>query len=893
MPYTAYGTEYTDLGTREAPPPKPPEQQQAAPDAGQQTGGGRQQRPVTMNQNTVGAVTSDGQVIQNPGYTPDAKRQDAFDNYARAGMRKNAEASRQQYFDTIRANESLQNDQFKRGVDEVNQRGFNLYGVLDNIDKAGGKDLSPEQGRMLEAATTDFGKQVAKNYGWQFNGAEYDWDKGTFTFQFQNDKGQIGTKTMSRDALNAQMVKAGYIDDPVEVRKREMAEEAERQKTDLATAKFAADLGFKQDELNQKIAAADKEHIVKLIDVASKLRGEDGQLDDFGKAILTYAINGLTGGQNAQDGQQQGGAQQQGYNGAAAQFANSGPGATWANNADGLSGEVKQRINAQRAAAEAQNNWRKEQDAKIHAEKEAKRAANGQSAAQESTSQESRVSKFGGGVREMSAAEQKDAEELADLRRREGNGTLTPGGLARLKELEGKEPLTDAERASMKKAGYGAEAAEERRSVASEMSRLNQEEAGLVKPRSLRSDKGASNSEMSEEDRFNALHSGEGEALPGEERRMTKNGPAAEGLEEMSDEDIARIERNAEGRRREAEETEAYEARGESYRSQFADGPSESQQRAMFEEALEKGKSERADREKRDYENLAKTSAEEERVSSRLDEMLRSRGMRMKDLDEKQIKSISSFIGRDNEDAANRLLDRAEQGMSDELNRRKESSERLRRQISGDVKSAEMTKEDARLAVELKSDIAENYSDVLSDAGLINEDLTSDDYRHMAAAKRYAESRALPGKAAEAGRQAVEDYLYDLGSRGPSSEKDPRKALRRENARKEAESKRDSFERRLRMDEANKAAARANRTMGASTFGGTVYDTVKDVGYGLRKSGKAVAGAAKQAAVGTARAIREAGERAGEEIYTWREAAEDAKKEREERRAKRKNRKGN
>lgn len=287
MPYTAYGTEYTDLGTREAPPPKPPEQQQqAAPDAGQQTGGGRQQRPVTMNQNTVGAVTSDGQVIQNPGYTPDAKRQDAFDNYARAGMRKNAEASRQQYFDTIRANESLQNDQFKRGVDEVNQRGFNLYGVLDDIDKAGGKDLSPEQGRMLEAATTDFGKQVAKNYGWQFNGAEYDWDKGTFTFQFQNAKGQVGTKTMSRDALNAQMVKAGYIDDPVEVRKREMEEQEKQRSEEQKQAQWAAEFGLKQSQATDK----SRQEWAKL--------GQEGQ-----NAMLGFIKNFVVDGQLNEQGQ--------------------------------------------------------------------------------------------------------------------------------------------------------------------------------------------------------------------------------------------------------------------------------------------------------------------------------------------------------------------------------------------------------------------------------------------------------------------------------------------------------------------------------------------------------------------------------------------------------------
>lgn len=297
MPYTAYGTEYTDLGTREAPPPKSPEQQQAAPDAGQQTGGGRQQRPVTMNQNTVGAVTSDGQVIQNPGYTPDAKRQDAFDNYARAGMRKNAEASRQQYYDTIRANESLQNDQFKRGVDEVNQRGFNLYGVMQDIDKTGGKDISPEQGRMLEAATTDFGKQVAKNYGWQFNGAEYDWDKGTFTFQFQNANGQVGTKTMSRDALNAQMIKAGYIDDPVEVRKREMEAQEKQQAESQKQAQWAAEIGLKAEEMNRKFAAMDEDRKVKMVEALSKFQGEDGNLTDTGKFILNMFMqqNGAVG----------------------------------------------------------------------------------------------------------------------------------------------------------------------------------------------------------------------------------------------------------------------------------------------------------------------------------------------------------------------------------------------------------------------------------------------------------------------------------------------------------------------------------------------------------------------------------------------------------------------
>lgn len=310
MPYTAYGTEYTDLGTREAPPPKPPEQQQAAPDAGQQTGGGRQQRPVTMNQNTVGAVTSDGQVIQNPGYTPDAKRQDAFDNYARAGMRKNAEASRQQYFDTIRANESLQNDQFKRGVDEVNQRGFNLYGVLDNIDKAGGKDLSPEQGRMLEAATTDFGKQVAKNYGWQFNGAEYDWDTGTFTFQFQNAKGQVGTKTMSRDALNAQMVKAGYIDDPVDVRRREMEAQEKQKAEEQKQMQWAAELGLKTEEMNRKFAAMDDDRKVKMVEALSKFQGEDGNLTDTGKLIMQLFLGQQGGGgAGGQQGGDDGGAQ--------------------------------------------------------------------------------------------------------------------------------------------------------------------------------------------------------------------------------------------------------------------------------------------------------------------------------------------------------------------------------------------------------------------------------------------------------------------------------------------------------------------------------------------------------------------------------------------------------
>jgi len=426
---------------------------------------------------------------------------------------------------------------------------------------------------MLEAATTDFGKQVAKNFGWQFNGAEYDWDKGTFTFQFQNDKGQIGTKTMSRDALNAQMIKAGYIDDPVEVRRREMEAQEKQQEVAARDAKWAAELGLKSEEMNRKFAAMGQENMIKSLEVLSKFQGEDGNLTEAGKWVAQRLFEGFgeQGGGNQKAGQQ--GADQQGggqpYSGAAAAFANA-PGSTVSTNS-----EYAQR-------GRELNDARKAQDAKIKAEKDAKRVAKeagatgasfeGGSAADSTAS--GRVSKFGGGVREMSAAEQKDSEELSDLRRRKDNGTLTPGGLARLKELEGKEPLTDAERASMKKAGYGAEAAEERRSVASEMSRRNQEEAGLVKPRSLRSDKGASNSEMSEEDRFNALRSGEGEALPGEERRMTKNGPAAEGLEEMSDEDIARLERNAEGRRREAEETAAYEARGESYRSQFADGPS-------------------------------------------------------------------------------------------------------------------------------------------------------------------------------------------------------------------------------------------------------------------------------------------------------------------------------
>lgn len=311
MPYTAYGTEYQDLGTHDASeyasaaPNQAQQQQQTAQGGGSPSGGGRQQRPVTMNQNTVGAVTSDGQVIQNPGYTPDAKRQDAFDNYARAGMRKNAEASRQQYYDTIRANESLQNDQFKKGVDEVNQRGFNLYGVMQDIDRAGGKDLSPEQGRMLEAATTDFGKQVAKNYGWQFNGAEYDWDKGTFTFQFQNDKGQIGTKTMSRDALNAQMIKAGYIDDPVEVRKREMEAQEKQQAESQKQAQWAAELGLKTEEMNRKFAAMDDDRKVKMVEALSKFQGEDGNLTDTGKLIMQLFLGqqsgGVAGGQQGGD----------------------------------------------------------------------------------------------------------------------------------------------------------------------------------------------------------------------------------------------------------------------------------------------------------------------------------------------------------------------------------------------------------------------------------------------------------------------------------------------------------------------------------------------------------------------------------------------------------------
>ena len=62
MPYTAYGTEYQDLGTHDASEyasaarNQEQQPQQTAQGGGSPSGGGRQQRPVTMNQNTVGII---------------------------------------------------------------------------------------------------------------------------------------------------------------------------------------------------------------------------------------------------------------------------------------------------------------------------------------------------------------------------------------------------------------------------------------------------------------------------------------------------------------------------------------------------------------------------------------------------------------------------------------------------------------------------------------------------------------------------------------------------------------------------------------------------------------------------------------------------------------------
>lgn len=453
------------------------QQQQAAPDAGQQSGGGRQQRPVTMNQNTVGAVTSDGQVIPNPGYTPDAKRQDAFDNYARAGMRKNAEASRQQYYDTIRANESLQNDQFKKGVDEVNQRGFNLYGVMQDIDKSGGKDLSPEQGRMLEAATTDFGKQVAKNYGWQFNGAEYDWDNGTFTFQFQNDKGQIGTKTMSRDALNAQMIKAGYIDDPVEVRKREMEAQEKQRAEEQKQAQWAAELGLKTEEMNRKFAAMDDDRKVKMVEALSKFQGEDGNLTDTGKLIMQLFLGQQGGGgAGGQQGGEDGGAQKPPSAAAATFGTETGSGARTVSrreerNMSSDSAEMDEQLNSQLRDANKTNAMANTPSPGVGKSKPEQPAAEPSSAEPPAaTTQSSRtgVTKFGGSSssqpEEGAPSDEKKyggytvAELEAKEKRSGGNGSgLTAGQQALLAAKRGEELSQDQVKALQK--AYGKEEA--------------------------------------------------------------------------------------------------------------------------------------------------------------------------------------------------------------------------------------------------------------------------------------------------------------------------------------------------------------------------------------------------------------------------------------------------
>ena len=460
MPITSTGVEYTDLGTRDMAGAARDQYRKPAPATETPASGPtetttstttrsngasstttttrpasqpRPQRPVTIGEKDVGAVTSDGQVIQNPNYTPDAKRQNAFDSYAREGMRRNAEAARQQYYDTIRANDSIRNEQFKKGVDEVNQRGFNLYGVMKDIDASGDGPLSQEQARMMDAAATDFGKQVAQNYGWNFAGAEYDWDKGTFTFQFQNAQGQIGTKTMSRKSLEAQMVKAGYVDDPVEVRRQQLAAQEKQAAADQATAKWAAELGMKQEEMNRKFADMGQQRAIEAVTALSKFMGEDGELTAVGKQIAPLLFQALSIGGGGSVGQPQAG-----QPGGGGRFAGrSGDGATTdsrrnAREMGAENAELNERIQEQQRQANRGNARANTPSFGVGKKDKTDGGETAPSAEGSEPAARRGKTSFGSGV----TVSQEESDELADLRRRDANNTLTESGRKRLAQLE-------------------------------------------------------------------------------------------------------------------------------------------------------------------------------------------------------------------------------------------------------------------------------------------------------------------------------------------------------------------------------------------------------------------------------------------------------------------------